>query len=429
MNKARLVLEPTSERAGILRLGARLSHPDGSSDRLWWELPQSYGESVTSWADPWVIGLLFPIMQGGAPVHIEGKVSPSLLANLELFMRIRAQWAPDKYRPVELSADSEAELPAVQEPGLAVASFSCGVDSCFTLYRHARALAGRRTSKIGAAIVQHGLDVWLDQINSNQIYASLLADATAMLDSLAVPCIPMKTNFQQIRQDWADAWVAQQVAGLYLLAGRYDTALIANEVPYRWLDIHLTSHPSTNLLLGGQGFTIIDDGGDYSRAEKAKVISPWPEAMQHLHVCFGVNVPGRYVNCCECEKCIRTMLSFRVANCAIPDTFKCEPSDAQIRRVRMHMIAKVRRWEQLAHGAESAGMGQTGWAKAIRSVLRKHRWRERRNWLQQPFIPLRDAIRKLTRGTPRSRSEIEQLRIKNNRAKFAQGSLGDDRPT
>lgn len=429
MNKARLVLEPTSKRGSVLRFSARLLHLDGTSDRLWWELPQAYGESVTSWADPWVIGLLFPIMQGGVPVHIEGKVSPSLLANLELFMKIRARWAPDKYRPVTLSADTETELPAVSEPGLTVASFSCGLDSCFTLYRHARALAGRRTRKIGAAIVQHGFDVGLEQINSNQIYASLLADATAMLESLAVPCISMKTNFQQIRLDWADAWATQLVAGLCLLAGRYDTALIANEVPYQWLDVRSTSHPVTNPLLGSQGFAIIDDGGDYSRAEKAKVISAWPEAMRQLHVCFGVNVPGKYENCCECEKCIRTMLAFRIAGCPEPDTFKCEPSDAQIRRVRLHMIAKVRRWEELAHDAEAAGVGNTGWAKAIRAVLRKHRWRQLRNWLQQPFIPLRDAIRKLTRGTTLSRSEIEDLRIKNNRADLAQRSLSDSRPT
>ena len=428
MNKARLLLEPTSERDGILRLGAKLLHPDGSCDRLWWELPQAFRQSVTSWTDPWVIGLIFPIMQGGNPVHIEGKVSPSLLANLELFMQIRALWAPDKYRQVALSADIETELPAVAEPGLTVASFSCGVDSCFTLYRHARGLAGRRTCKIGAAIVQHGLDVWLDQTNSDQIYADLLADATVLLDSLAMPRISMKTNFQQIRLDWADAWVTQQVAAAYLLAGRYDTALIANEVPYHWLNVILTSHPVTNPLLGSRGFAIIDDGGDYSRAEKAKVISAWPEAMRHLHVCFGVNVPGRYENCCECEKCIRTMLSFRIAGCATPDTFKREPTDAQIRRVRLHMIAKVRRWEQLAQGAKAAGMGHTGWAKAIGAVLRKQRRRQLRNSLQQPFVPLRDAIRKLTRGTTLSRSEIEQLRIKNIRAKLAQRPLGDDRP-
>jgi hypothetical protein len=416
MNKARLLIEPTTKHAGVLRLGARLLHPNGTQNHLWWELPEACSDSLTSWADPWVIGLLFPMMQGGAPVHIEGRVSPSLLANLELFMRVWAVWKPDKYRPVALSADTEMELPVVRERGLTVASFSCGVDSCFTLYRHTHGLAGRQTRKPASAVVQHGLDVWLDLINSDQIYASLLADATTMLDSLAVPCISMKTNFQQMRLDWADAWVTQQVGGLYLLAGRYDTALIANEVPYKWLGVHLSSHPITNPLLGSRGFTVIDDGGDYSRAEKAKVIAAWPEAMRHLHVCFGVNVPGRYENCCWCEKCIRTILAFRVAGCAKPESFKRDPSDAQIRRVRLQLEPKVLRWEELARGAEAAAMGQTGWAKAVRAVLRKNRWRQFRNWLQQPFVPLRNKIRELTRGTSLSRSEIARLRRWNDAA-------------
>jgi hypothetical protein len=411
MNKARLVVEPTIKQAGMLRLGARLLRPDGANDYLWWEVSEAWGEALTPWADPWVIGLIFPIMQSGVPVHVEGRVSPSLLANLELFMRIWERRAPGKYRPVPLSAEAEIELPAAPEPKVAVGSFSCGVDSCFTLYRHALAIAGRRTQRVGAAVVQHGLDVWLDLPNSNGIYANMLADARTLLDSVGVPCIPMKTNFQQMRLDWTDAWGTQLIAGLYLLAGRYDTALIANEVPYQWLGVPWWgSHPVTNALLASQGFTVIDDGGDFSRAEKAKAISAWPEAMRHLHVCFGVNVPGKYENCCECEKCIRTLLAFRVAGCAKPAAFKHDPSDSQIRRIRLEYVTKVRRWEQLAHEADAAGMNQTGWARAIRTVLRKQRWREFRDRFQQPFVPLRNKIRKLTRGSELSRSEIARRR-------------------
>lgn len=132
MNKARLVVEPTIKQAGMLRLGARLLRPDGANDYLWWEVSEAWGEALTPWADPWVIGLIFPIMQSGVPVHVEGRVSPSLLANLELFMRIWERRAPGKYRPVPLSAEAEIELPAAPEPKVAVGSFSCGVDSCFT---------------------------------------------------------------------------------------------------------------------------------------------------------------------------------------------------------------------------------------------------------------------------------------------------------
>jgi hypothetical protein len=51
-------------------------------------------------------------------------------------------------------------------------------------------------------------------------------------------------------------------------------------------------------------------------------------------------------------------------------------------------------------------LGQTGWARAIRAVLRKHRLRELRNKLQQPFVPIRNRIRKIVRGSELSRREL-----------------------
>jgi hypothetical protein len=406
MTKARLLLEPALRRAGVLRLGARLLYANGS-EHLWWELPEACAGHVTAWADPWLVGLIFPIMQAGVPVHIEGRVSPSLLANLELFMQIWERWVPGRYRPVALSADAEAELPPAQEPGAAAVSLSCGVDSCFTLYRHVRHLAGRRSQRVAAAVVQHGFDVWLAQQNTDQVFAQLLADAGSLTASLGLPCIPMKTNFQQMRLDWAHAWGTQLVSGLYLLAARYDTALIANDIPYQWLLPARPSHPATAPLLGSRGFTVIDDGGECSRSDKAKLIADWPEAMRHLHVCFGADAPGTYRNCCRCEKCVRTILAFRVAGRAKPGAFAYDPTDADIRRVRVHLSSRARRWEQLAQEAEAAGLGQTGWARAIRTVLRRYRLRALRNRLQRPFVPLRNKIRKITRGSELSRRELD----------------------
>jgi hypothetical protein len=134
--------------------------------------------------------------------------------------------------------------------------------------------------------------------------------------------------------------------------------------------------------------------------------------MRHLHVCFGVNVPGEYKNCCRCEKCIRTMLAFRIAGCERPSAFADDPADSQIRSVRLEFTNKIDRWEQMAQCAEAAGMGRTSWVRAMRAVLRKHRWREFRNFLQQPFVPLRNRIRRVTRGTELSRSEIARAQIR-----------------
>ncbi len=406
MTPAKLILEPAQAKDGVLRLAAKLIEPDGSIERLWWEVPEAWGDAVTTWADPWVVGFLFPIMQRARPVHVEGRVSPSLLGNLDLFMRIWRIWAMGPYSVVTITADEEIELPPVRDPGLTISSFSCGVDSCFTVYRHTRGFVGHRSRRLAAGVLQHGFDVLLDQTNAQGIQKNLLASATTMLGSLELPCIPLVTNFQQMKMKWAHAWGTQLVSGLSLLAGRYDTALVPNDLPYAWLGIPWPIHPVTTVLLGSKGFAVIDDGGEFSRAEKAKVISQWPEAMRHLRVCFGLDIPGSHENCCRCEKCTRTMLAFRVAGCHRPAAFKDDVSDRQIRRMRWNLLTRTLRWQELARGADAAGLGRTSWAKAIRSAVRRNQWRAFRNRLQRPFLPARNTIRKWVRGSELSRRQL-----------------------
>src|SRR5581483_1299941 len=400
MTPLTLTLEPVRAGNGRIRAAAKLIQPNGAAEELWWELPETWADALTPWADPWVVGFLFQMMRQEHPVRVVGRVSPSLLANLELFMRIWEVWTAGKYRPVAITAEEERELPAPTAPHLTLTSFSCGVDSCFTTYRHARGLAGRRTRRLGAGVLQHGFDVLLEQQNAQGIHRNMYSDATKMLGSLGLPCIPLVTNFRQLRADWSDAWGAQLASGLSLLAGRYGGALVANDVPYHWLGVTpWPIHPATTALFGSDSFALIDDGGECSRSQKAKVISQWPEAMRHLRVCFGLDIPGRHENCCRCEKCIRTILAFRAAGCPRPEAFPQDVSDRQIRRVRLTLQTRPLRWRQIVQTAEQAGLGGAKWVQAMRSTLRKQERRETRNRLQQPFVPLRNAIRRLARGT------------------------------
>jgi hypothetical protein len=406
---AKLVLEPAEEVPGYRRLAARLIEPDGSQQRLWWQIPHEWIPAVTPWGDPWVVGLLFAIMGRARPVHVEGRVSGSLLANLELFMRIWAIWRPGQYHAVSITAEEEAELPPVADRGLAAGAFSCGVDSCFTIFRHARGFVGRRRRRIDAGVVMHGFDVLLDQENADGMRRNILAGATSMLGSVGLKCIPMASNFHELQVDWSHAWGTQLIGGLSLLAGRYDTALVANDLPYAWLGAHWPSHPVTDVLLGSKGLAVVNDGGECMRSEKAKLISQWPEAMQHLRVCFGLDIPGRHDNCCHCEKCTRTILAFRVAGCRRPDAFKDDASDEQIRRMKWNLPTRTLRWQELARSAQAAGMGGTSWAKAIRAAVRRNRWRKVRSRWQAPFIPVRNVIRKWARGTTLSRHQLARL--------------------
>ena len=205
-NQARLILEPAQRTAdGSLRFAASLLEADGTSQHLWWETSASLADAVTPAADPWLVGLIFSMMQRPRSVHVEGQASPSLLENLEHFTSIWHAWKPDKYHEVKITADCEEELMPIPEPGKTLVSFSCGIDACFTAYRHMRGLVGRRTRPIDAGVIQYGFDIELGQTESQRIFDRVHADAETMLASLGLECISLKTNFHKLQVQWADA--------------------------------------------------------------------------------------------------------------------------------------------------------------------------------------------------------------------------------
>lgn len=404
MSTAHLCLEPWKEEGHELVVAASLDDPQGKRHRLWWRLPARWREALTPWADPFVVAFLFPMMQWRRDVLVEGRVSPSLLSNLENYMAVWQAWTPDQYQPVEIRAREEAEAPPPTGEGLTIVPFSCGVDSSFTLYRHRLGLVGRRTRRIAAAMVMHGFDIWLDRENAKNMYEGLLRDARVMVESMGVECIPVAGNFHELPTVWAHSLGTHLVGGLRLLAGGFGAAMVPNDVPYTRLDIPWGSHPLSNPYLAGRQFNVIDDGGEFPRFEKIRLLAQWPEAMRHLRVCFENQ--GTHANCCRCEKCIRTILGFRAAGVELPPAFAKDVSNRQIRRKRFHREYNIRQWLEVAKGAERHGLGGTGWVRAVHAAIRRNRRRWRRRRLTRTLVPLRNRIRTIFRGSPLSRKEL-----------------------
>ena len=320
MERAYLHIEPPRTEGGVLEAAGSLRHPEGRRERLWWRVPRAWADAVTSWADPFIVGLLFPIMQGGRDVQVDGRVSPSLIANLETFMGFWQEGAPGQYRAVHIRAREEVEAPAPAAAGQAVVPFSCGVDSCFTVFRHLRGLAGGHNRAITAGAVINGFDIWLDEDNAASMYEGLLGGARTMLDSVGVACIPMSTNYHDLDTTWKHSHGSHLASGMHLLGARFDATMVADDAPHSSQGRAGGDRPIGDPLLGREHFDVSSDGAEVLRYDKAALLSEWPEAMQHLRVCY--QNPGSHTNCCRCQKCVRTILSFRVAGCPLPPVGK-----------------------------------------------------------------------------------------------------------
>jgi hypothetical protein len=363
--------EEIVEQAGWTRTGVVIEHPWEPRQTLWYKARLPEGWRLSESSDALVLVPLFKAMRVGGPLQVEGTLSPSLLANLEEYQQVMACWHRGRFRPVEILPEREAEQPPGTEGALS--AFSGGVDSCFTAYRHARGLAGRRTQTLRAGVMAHGFDIPIEEDDG---FAAAADKAEAMLATLGLPLVRMATNVRRVEDKWDDVAGAAIASCLHLLQPNGGPGLIAGSEPYQFLGVwRWGSHPLTDPLLSSEAFPIVHDAGGYARPEKVDLIAQWPAAIQHLRVCWVGQQHER--NCGRCEKCIRTILMFRVGGHGVPECFPADVSDRQIRSLRPVGTGELPSWRQLLDAVEERG--QTGsWVRATKSVYYRSKRRQQR---------------------------------------------------
>ncbi|MGH7844652.1 MAG: O-methyltransferase, partial [Candidatus Binatia bacterium] len=331
---------------------------------------------------------------------IHGEVSPSLLRNLEEFQVAWNCWLPEQYARIEITADCEREEPEINLPNDAVAAFSGGVDSAFTIFRHRKGLCGRLRRDVRAAIMIQGFDIPLNQA---YMFQRALNRSERILASLGVELIPVSTNLRELGLNWGHSFGAAMAACLTLFKGGYRAGLLGSSEPYCSLVLPWGSNPVTDSLLSSDSFQIIHDGAGFTRTDKVRMIANWSEAMLFLRVCWEGERLDR--NCGQCEKCIRTMLNFRVNSISLPQSFERDVSDREIREVSGLNRPQLAELRQILAAAKRASVRES-WVAALDRCIKRN---DRRLGLEAIFE--RPALRKFHRVVPwRVRSFLSRYR-------------------
>jgi hypothetical protein len=368
MPQTHLWPEEIVEEGDLLTLSMTIELADGTRTRLWYRLPAQYRDLLTSSCDPFVIATTFLSMSQGTEVLVHGQVSPSLLQNLEEFQAIWSSWRPQEYKMVKISADREKEQPAAGGKERAISTFSGGVDSCFTAFRHQTGRCGRQKRNLQAGLMVHGFDIPL----RDNAFEGAMQKSRLMLSSLAMECIPIATNFRQVvKLNWEDIFGTGIASCLHVLKGGYTTGMIASSHAYHTLNFVYGSNPLTDRLLSSQYFEIVHDGALVTRLEKMQYLLDWPEALENLRVCWQGGQKDR--NCGRCEKCVRNILNFRILGADLPACFEQDITDQQIAQ----MIAKgytLEIWQNLLANAKTANLSAS-WVKAVEKAISRSQLR------------------------------------------------------
>lgn len=376
--------------------------PPARSTRLWFRTAPGAPPPVLS-GDPFFAACVIPAMYLGEDLIVEAPVNPELVRGVtQRAAPIMLRWFPD-FRAAGVETGGEFKPPAPPPSGDA-STFSTGLDSWFTFLKHRHE-------------VTHSLYIeGFDRPTLPPVYYQVIRDKVARqaerfgLQTLFVTSNLNETCVQQVQVRQLESrrpvrpffsqecsFIGSLSAGALCFQDRISKLYVAGTNPYESI-MHAASNPLIDPCWSTGALNIVHDGAEADRTRKAAFI--WetdPEAMAALSVCGRAKCEGP--NCGRCEKCLRTMVSCRLAG-VTPDRWPFE------RALDLDAIAAVEPrgvwtvfWEELLEHAREGGDNEL--TAAIETALGT-RFRALR---------MRNSARALARDC--RNSELRRKRFKN----------------
>lgn len=264
----------------------------------WMRFPPGYRPMLTASADPFLALTLLPAMKLGEPLHIDGAISPTLLANAERLQQIYRRWVTGA-RNIPVTSRSFAPDTAPAHNDGVGCFFSGGVDSFHSLLMHQHSITH--------LVLISGFDKGLRN-------PAVLEKARIALREVAAAFgkkpLEVSTNIRQFTDplaSWSFYHGGVLAAVALALSHGIGTFLIPSSYSYDQLH-PWGSHPLLDPLWSIPGLQTIHDGCEFTRYEKVAHIAKADLALAHLRVCWDTS-DGSDANCGKCEKCLRTMTS------------------------------------------------------------------------------------------------------------------------
>lgn len=318
-------------------------------------------------SDPYLAAALFPAMNIGQALDISGTVSKKLLDATETIQDIFHRWFPE-YAKIRLQAKPElaANISLSKDIG---AFFSGGVDSFYTLLKH--------QDEITKIIFVHGLDIKLADLSRR---SKVSKEIRRIANELGKQLVEVETNVHEFADEYHYNGSLLPSIGL-ILSGQFEKIYIPANVSYDYASPD-SSHPLLDPLWSTERLIFDHDGCEANRNEKLGRISQSDLALRSLRVCLQNPVDS--LNCCQCEKCLRTMIGLHVLG--VLD--RCPSFD---QKLNVEVVSRMSLRDQLLPFAEEnlnaleASGNNTNLADALRFCIANFKYRRTANLLQGNF--------------------------------------------
>ena len=294
--------------------------PDGPRAESWWRLPGSASRPELPVLDSLVCAHMQWAATLGQDMIVHGPMSAGGLYNMGQLMQHRYALAPSSYRhPVDILPERVVTGGLPQPPPRhTIAAFSGGLDSTFSIVRHAKRLAGDASWPIAGLVLVLGFDV---PLNKTDRFAALKKRLTPLAESLGLPLHTIATNSSLLGgRVWPHSAMPLFGGALVHFSDLSTRAMVSSGPAYGVRRFATMAHGNyMDAFSSNDYFTMFTDGCGYTRTEKAEALIPFPEALRSVKVCW--QGPDPSANCGDCPKCVLTRMNFLGAGLRHPPCF------------------------------------------------------------------------------------------------------------
>lgn len=307
-----------------LRAAVRVDSPGIEvPESLWFRFPREYRPYVNDRADAFLTSLITPAMMLGEDLVVEGPVSRRLAWGIREYVTVYHQWWPKKCAAVDVRI---AELAGSSRDGGGAVGGTCsgGVDSYYSLWQHMRDHESVPGMHITHPLIINGFN-WDVDLERTREFGRVVDTYRPVVERIGMDLFVARHNGQSFT-DAAQRTTGkkppshegQVVAAVQALGRFYSRFYLPGGATYHPHDNYPHGwHPVTLPLLSTDDTEMLFDGADATRAEKTVAISTWEETWNTLRVCWRATQfneqTGLVENCCQCPKCLRTMITLEIA--------------------------------------------------------------------------------------------------------------------
>jgi hypothetical protein len=307
----------SSEQDGRARVAATVCWEDCDrpAGEIYFETEKAFAESLNGNPHSFLVGCIIPALYYGEKrVAIDHEICPELRDGLMTAQKWIRHWYYGEEREiVRIEAPIKSSVSPRNRERVGIL-LSGGIDSLSVLRHNRLHYPLTHPGSIKDAVVIQGL-----QGENHQTCQDIMHRLSAIAQDAEVVLIPLRTNIISVggTVPWETHWMGSVLAAVaHALSNRLTCVSIAassnmndlmnNMQPYG-------SHPLLDPNYGSSNLRIRYEGVDLSRLEKTKLVAEWDVALQNIRVCNKVPKTGKTqtgtLNCGQCEKCLRTMLT------------------------------------------------------------------------------------------------------------------------